>query len=115
MTHHTEFLPEAAEAFRKGGAFVYDQNQTILCRRGRTKIFENMESNVGNGLYRVFTTGKRAKEGIHSRNTFFVVQKKGTFLTFKKSGGRAHAPIAPWFRGPWFLQQSVHMITNIYI
>jgi hypothetical protein len=58
----------------------------------RTKIWSLY--NVGNGLYRVFTTGKKgtffpAKEGVHSRNTFF-----GHFSPLLKSGG-THAPVAP--------------------
>jgi hypothetical protein len=69
--------------------------------------------NVGNGLYRVFTTAKRAfsfqKKWAFIQEILFSffkwgisAQKKGTFFTFKKVwGGGAHAPIAPRFRGPW--------------
>ena len=61
---------ETAEVFRKWcrgalakrGTFVYDQNQTILCRsRAERKILKMWNLyNVGNGLYGVFTTAKRA-------------------------------------------------------
>jgi hypothetical protein len=45
--------------------------------RYMTKI-KRFQYDVGNGLYRVFTTAKRAfsfqkKEGVYSRNTFFVL------------------------------------------
>jgi hypothetical protein len=60
--------------------------------------------NVGNGLYRVFTTAKKAfsfqkKRAFiqeilfRSLNGAFKPRKKGTFFTLKKSGA-AHAPIA---------------------
>ena len=66
--------------------------------------------NVGNGLYRVseslllrkghFLSRKRGrlfkKYFFRSLNWALKPRKKGTFLTFKKSGGGgAHAPIAP--------------------
>ena len=74
--------------------FVYNQNQTILCRSSRAerKIFQKIWSlyNVGNGLYRVFTTAKRVlsfqqkiQEILFS---FFkwdtLAQKKGHFFNF---------------------------------
>jgi hypothetical protein len=62
---------ESGGALAKRGTFVYDQNQTILCRSQAERNFLKIWSlyNVGNGLYRVFT----AKEGVRSRNTFFVL------------------------------------------
>jgi hypothetical protein len=48
-------------ALAQRGTFVYDQNQTILCRsRGRKCLKIWNLYNIGNGLYRVFTTAKRA-------------------------------------------------------
>ena len=53
---------ESGGALAKRGTFVYDQNQTILCRSRTERKFLKIWSlcNVGNGLYRVFTTAKRA-------------------------------------------------------
>ena len=98
---------ESGGALTKRGTFVYDQNQTILSRSRAERKFLKIWSlyNVGNGLYRVFTTAKRAvlsrKRGrlfkkyfFRSLNGAFKPRKKGTFFTFKKVGG-AHAPIAP--------------------
>jgi hypothetical protein len=42
-----------------------------------------------------------AKEGVHSRNTFFILYmghfspEKGHFFTFEKSGGGGHIPPLP--------------------
>jgi hypothetical protein len=73
------------------GTFVYDQNQTILWRsRAERKILKICSLyNVGNGLYRVFTTAKRAfsfqKRGRLFKKYFFrsqTAQKKGHFFHF---------------------------------
>jgi hypothetical protein len=51
---------ESEGALAKRGTFVYDQNQTILCRSQAERNFLKIWNlyNVGNGLYRVFTTAK---------------------------------------------------------
>jgi hypothetical protein len=66
------------------------------------------------------------KEGVYSRNTFFVLKqprKKGTFFTFKKVGGGAHAPPPPPVPRPLrlitayfarFLPYFAKMATHIY-
>jgi hypothetical protein len=63
---------ESGGALTKRGTFVYDQNQTILWRSRAERKFLKICSlyNVGNGLYRVFTTAKRA----------FSFQKKRAFI-----------------------------------
>ena len=103
-----KFVPgsEAAEAFRnwrgigQKGTFVYDQSQTILCRSQAEGKFLKIWNlyNVGNGLYRVFTTAKRALS-FQQKRAFIqeilfslckwgtLAPQKGTFFTFKKSGG----------------------------
>jgi hypothetical protein len=99
---------ESGGALTKRGTFVYDQKQTILCRSRAERKFLKTWSlyNVGNGLYRVFTIAKRALSFQQKRAfieeilfSFFkwgtLAQKKGIFFTFQKSGGGAHAPIAP--------------------
>jgi hypothetical protein len=106
---------EAAEAFQKWrgrgalakrGTFVYDQNQTILCRSRAERKYLKIWSlyNVGNGLsdFGVFTTSKKLVYFLSSkRGQLIQTQKKDTFFTFKKVGG-AHAPIPPpRFRGPY--------------
>ena len=87
---------EAAEAFRKWrgidqkGTFVYDQNQTILSRSRAERNFLKIWSlyNVGNGLYRVFTTAKRAvlsrKRGRLFKKYFFR-SLNGAFKPRKKA------------------------------
>jgi hypothetical protein len=66
--------------------------------------------NVGNGLYRVFTTAKRAlsfqKKRAFIQEILFsfckwgiLASQKGTFFTFKKSGGDM-PPLPPRFRCP---------------
>jgi hypothetical protein len=99
---------EAAEAFQKWrgrgalakrGTFVYDQNQTILCRSRAERKYLKIWSlyNVGNGLsdFGVFTTSKKLVYFLSSkRGQLIQTQKKDTFFTFKKVGG-AHAPIPP--------------------
>ena len=103
MTHHTEFLPEAAEAFRKGGAFVYDQNQTILCRRGRTKFFENMESITSE---MVFTESllleKGQKRAFIQEILFSYSRKRALFSPLKKVGGGHMPPLPPGSVAPGF-------------
>jgi hypothetical protein len=51
---------ESGGALAKRGTFVYDQNQTILCRSRAERKFLKIWSlyDVGNGLYRVFTAAK---------------------------------------------------------
>jgi hypothetical protein len=53
---------ESGGALAKRGTFVYDQNQTILCRSRAERKFLKIWSlyDVGNGLYRVFTAAKKA-------------------------------------------------------
>jgi hypothetical protein len=118
----SQFVPgsEAAEAFRiSGGAlakritFVYDQNQTILCRSQTERKFLKIYNlhNVGNGLYRVFTNAKRALSFLQKRafiqEILFsfckwgtLAPQKGTFFIFKKSGGGQMPPLHSRFRGP---------------
>jgi hypothetical protein len=109
---------ESGGALTKRGTFVYDQNQRILWRSRAERKFLKIWSlyNVGNGLYRVFTTAKRAFSFQNKRafiqeilfsffnlNVAFQPRKKGTFFTFKKSGGGTcpHCPPPPpRFRGP---------------
>ena len=99
-------------ALAKRGTFVYDQNQTILCRSQAERKFLKIWSlyNVENGLYRVFTTAKRALSFQQKRafiqETLFsfckwgtLAPKKRTFFTFKKSEGHM-PPLPPRFRGP---------------
>ena len=87
-------------ALAKRGTFVYDQNQTILCRsQAKRKILKIWNLyNVGNGLYRVFTTAKRAlffqqKRAFIQEILFSfckwgtLAPKKHTFFTFKKVRG----------------------------
>jgi hypothetical protein len=104
---------ESGGALTKRGTFVYDQNQTILSRSRAERKFLKIWSlyNVGNGLYSVFTTAKRAvlsrkrrrlfkKYFFRSLNGAFKPRKKDTFFTFKKVGGTCpHCP-PPRFRGP---------------
>jgi hypothetical protein len=77
---------ESGGALVQRGTFVYDQNQTILCRL--CSLY-----NAGNGLYRVFTTTKRALSFQQKR----VFIQEILFSFFK------WAPLAPWFRGPCML------------
>jgi hypothetical protein len=66
----TSLTAEATEAFRteveghwpKGALLYTDQHQTILCRSRAERKFLKIWSpyDVGNGLYRVFTSAKRA-------------------------------------------------------
>ena len=97
---------ESGGALTKRGTFVYDQNQTILSRSRAERKFLKIWSlyNVGNGLYRVFTTAKRAvlsrKRGRLFKKYFFCSlmghlspEKRALFSLLKKWG--AHAPIAP--------------------
>jgi hypothetical protein len=53
---------ESGGALAERGTFVYDQNQTTLCRSRPERKFLKIWSlyNVGNDLYRVLTTAKRA-------------------------------------------------------
>ena len=90
---------ESGGALAKRVTFVYDQNQTILCRSQAERKFLKIWNldNVGNCLYRVFTTAKRAlcfqQEGVHSRNTFLFCKwgtlppKRALFSHLKKRGG----------------------------
>jgi hypothetical protein len=99
----------------KGALLYMTKIKDFMSFTSQTKSFENMESltlyNVGNGLYRVLTTAKRAfsfqQKRAFIQETLFsffkwgtLAQKKGHFFTFKKSEGtRAPSP-PPWFRGP---------------
>jgi hypothetical protein len=79
----------------KRGTFVYDQNQTILCRSGAERKFLKIWSlyDVGNGLYRVFTAAEKAlsfqqKRAFIQEILFFVLYlghfspEKGHFFHF---------------------------------
>ena len=95
---------ESEGALAKRGTFVYDQNQTILCRSQAERNFLKIWNlyNVGNGLYRVFTTAKRALS-FQQRRAFiqeilFSFCKWGTFS--KSGGGGKMPPLPPRFRGP---------------
>ena len=104
---------ESEGVLAKRGTFVYDQNQTILCRsQAERKVLKIWNLyNVGNGLYRVFTTAKRALS-FQQKRAFIqeilfsfckwgtLARQKGTFFTFKSGGGGADAPLPPRFRGP---------------
>jgi hypothetical protein len=65
---------ESGGALAKKGTFVYDQNQTILCRSQAERKFLSLY-NIGNGLYRIFTTANRAlyfqKKGRSFKKYFF--------------------------------------------
>ena len=97
---------ESEGALAKRGTFVYDQNQTILCRSQAERKFLKIWNlyNVGNGLYRVFTTAKRALSFQQKRafiqEILFSFCKWGTFFIFKKRGGGQMPPLPPRFRGP---------------
>jgi hypothetical protein len=105
---------ESGGALTKRGTFVYDQNQTILwCSRAERKFFKIWSLyNVGNGLYESlllrkghFLSRKRGrlfkKYFFRSLNGAFKPRKKGTFFTFKKSGGGGHRPsLAPGSAAP---------------
>jgi hypothetical protein len=86
---------ESGGALAKRGTFVYDQNRMILCRSGAGRKCLKIWSlyDVGNSLYRVFTTAKRAlsfqqKRAFTSRILFSFfkwgtsAQKKGHFFHF---------------------------------
>jgi hypothetical protein len=104
---------ESGGALAKRGTFVYDQNEAISFRSRAERKFLKIWSlyNVGNGLYRVFTTANRALS-FQQKRAFIqeilyssfkwgtLAQKEGIFFTFKKVGGGAHALTAPRFRGP---------------
>jgi hypothetical protein len=71
---------ESGGALAKRGTFVYDQNQTILCRSRAERKFLKIWSlyDVGNGLYRVFTAAKKAlsfqqKRAFSQEILFFVL------------------------------------------
>ena len=70
--------------------FVYDQNQTILCRSRAERKFLKRWSlcNVGSGLYRVFTIEKRALSFQQKRAFIQEIH----FSFFKCA--HMHAPIA---------------------
>ena len=97
---------ESEGALAKRGTFVYDQNQTILCRSQAERKFLKIWNlyNVGNGLYRVFTTAKRAlsfqqkrafiQEILFSFCKWGTLAQKGTFFTFKKVGGGGQLRVA---------------------
>jgi hypothetical protein len=87
--------------FRKWrGAFVYmtKTDQNYFCRSRAERKFLKIWShyNGGNGLYRLFTTAKRALSLQKKRASIQEI----LFSFFKKNWG-ADAPIAPRFRGPW--------------
>ena len=98
---------EREGALAKRGTFVYDHNQTILCRSLAERKFLKIWNlyNVGNGLYRVFTTAKRALS-FQQKRAFIqeilfsfckwgtLAPQKGTFSLLKRVGGGADAPIA---------------------
>jgi hypothetical protein len=81
----------------------------LCCSRAERKFLKICSLyNVENGLYRVFTTAKRALSFQQKRAfiqeilfSFFkwdtLAQKKGHFFTFKKVGG-GHGPNAPQFQ-----------------
>ena len=97
----------------EGALALYDQNQTILCRSQAERKFLKIWNlyNVGNGLYRVFTTANRALS-FQQKRAFIqeilfsfckwgtLAPQKGTFFTFKKVGGGQMPPLPPRFRGP---------------
>ena len=111
----------------KKGTFVYVQNQTILCRSRAERKFLKIRSlhNVGNGLYRVFPIAKRALSFQQQRAiiqeilfSFFkcrgtLSQKKGTFFTFRKSGGTCpHCPpgsAAPVIGSEFFIKTRIRI------
>jgi hypothetical protein len=88
---------ESGGALAKRGTFVYDQNEAISFRSRAERKFLKIWSlyNVGNGLYRVFTTANRALS-FQQKRAFIqeilyssfkwgtLAQKEGTFFTFKK-------------------------------
>ena len=92
---------EGEGALAKRGTFVYDQNQTILCRSQAERKFLKIWNlyNVGNGLYRVFTTAKRALS-FQKKRAFIpeilfsfckwgtLAPQKGIFFTCVGGGGR---------------------------
>ena len=96
---------ESGGALAKRGTFVYDQNETISFRSRAGRKFLKIWSlyNVGNGIYRVFTTAKRALS-FQQKRAFIqeilyssfkwgtLAQKEGTFFTFKKLWGGGHMP-----------------------
>ena len=104
---------ESEGALAKRGTFVYDQNQTILCRSLAERKFLKIWNlyNVGNGLYRIFTTAKRALS-FQQKRAFIqeilfsfckwgtLAPQKGTFSLLKKVGGGQMPPLPPRFRGP---------------
>ena len=91
---------ESGGALAKRGTFVYDQNQTILCRSQAERKFLKTRNlyNVGNGLYRVFTTAKRALS-FQQKRAFIqeilfsfckwgtLAPKRALFSLLKKVGG----------------------------
>ena len=99
---------ESAGALTKRGTFVSDQDQTIRCLRAERKCLKIWSLySVGNGLYRVFTTAKRALSFQQKRVfiqeilfSFFkwstLAQKIGHF--FHLSGGEHMPPLPPPLR-----------------
>ena len=104
-------------ALAKRGTFVYDQNQTILCRSQAKRKF-----GVSITLEMVFTESLQSLYYCE-KGTFFqqkrafiqeilfsfckwgtLAPKKRTFFTFKKSEGHMSeghmSPLPPRFRGP---------------
>ena len=96
---------ESEGALAKRGTFVYDQNQTILCRSQAERKFLKIWNlyNVGNGLYRIFTTAKRALS-FQQKRAFIqeilfsfckwatLAPKRALFSHLKKSGGGGRCP-----------------------
>jgi hypothetical protein len=100
----------------KRGTFVYDQNQTILCRsraeRKFLKIWVSIFYNVGNGHYRAliletghFLSSKRGrsfkKYFFRSLMGHFSPEKRALFSLLKKGGAHTLNAPPPQFRGPW--------------
>ena len=116
---------ESGGALAKRGTFVYDQNQTILCRSQAERKFLSLY-NVGNGLTESlllqiwhFISRKKA---VHSRNTFFVLkmghisqEKRALSSLLKKcgGGGGAHAQLTPGSAAPVH-DESLHFRFNIF-
>jgi hypothetical protein len=106
---------ESAGALTKRGTFVSDQDQTIRCLRAERKCLKIWSLySVGNGLYRVFTTAKRALSFQQKRVfiqeilfSFFkwstLAQKIGHF--FHLSEGEHMPPLPPPLPVPRPLQQ----------
>ena len=84
---------ESEGALAKRGTFVYDKNQTILCRSQAERKFLKIWNlyNVGNGLYYCKKdTFFPAKEGVQSGKE--NAPKRALFSLLKKVGGGGRCP-----------------------